>query len=128
MKNTISIILGVEIPILKKNKSSDEQKRFFTKWSEDLWIWHLYNVFRSANPIQIQPINPNSLNNRKCSNKSWYYFNFRVMFFTYVCILPWWICKPLHRCSHSSKVQPTTPSYSSRQSIGGKMKYMIHGT
>ena len=22
------------------------------------WIWHFYNVFRSAKPIQIQPINP----------------------------------------------------------------------
>ena len=44
----------------KKNLYSEKivvriKKRFFTKGSTSRWIWHLYNVFRTAKLIQIQP-------------------------------------------------------------------------
>ena len=35
------------------------KKFIFTIGSKNQWIWHLYNVFRTAKPIQIQPINQN---------------------------------------------------------------------
>ena len=56
------------------------KKQFFTKWSKNRWIWHFYNAFRSAKPIQIQPINPNSIKIRKNRKKSGFGFNFRVIF------------------------------------------------
>ena len=45
------------------------KKRFFTKGSTNRWIWHLYNAIRSAKPIQIQPIIPNLINQRKIAKQ-----------------------------------------------------------
>ena len=66
-----------------KNRGSDE-KIFFTKWLTNLWIWHLYNVFRSAKPIQIQPINPNLINQWRIAKQIRIWFEFSLIFYIYV--------------------------------------------
>ena len=50
------------------------EKQLFTKGSTNRWIWHLYNVFRSAKPIRIQPIIPFLMNIRKNrkTNPDWF--------------------------------------------------------
>ena len=48
------------------------KNQFSTKGSTNIWIWHLYNVFRSAKSIQIQPINPILIKLMyKSKNRNW---------------------------------------------------------
>ena len=78
------------------------KKPFFTKGSTNRWIWHLYNVFRSAKPIQIQPINPNLINQRKIAKKIRIWFEISRIFFIYCprCLL-------LHRVANGCDLRPS---------------------
>ena len=72
--------------ILKKTIVRTE-KWFFTKGSKNLWILHWYNVFRSTKSIQIQPINPNLINQRKIAKKIRMWFDIsRISFYIYIYI------------------------------------------
>ena len=46
------------------------KKHLFTKGSTNRWTWHLCNAIRSAKSIQIQPIIPNLINQRKSRKKT----------------------------------------------------------
>ena len=65
------------------------EKRFYTKGSNNRWIWHLHNVFRRAKPIQIQPINPSLINQRKIYKTDiWIWFEIsRIFLYIYICII-----------------------------------------
>ena len=54
---------------------------FFTKGSTNKLILHLYNVLRSAEPIQLQPIIPNLENQRKFDKQILIWFEKLCMFF-----------------------------------------------
>ena len=59
------------------------EKRFSTKGSKNQWIWHFYNVFRSANSIQIQPIIQILINKRKPGKQIWIWFEISHILFIY---------------------------------------------
>ena len=66
-------------PLLCKNNGSDGNT-IFTKGSSNLWTWHLYNVFRSAKSIKIQPINPNLINQQTIDKKTTRWFEISRIF------------------------------------------------
>jgi len=72
------------------------KKPFFTKVSKNRWIWHFYNVFRSAKPIQIQPINPNLINQRKIAKKNWIWFEI-----SRICFIFFWLFVVPVQCSET---------------------------
>ena len=66
------------------------KKLFFTKGSKNLWIWHLYNVFRSAKSIQIQPINQILMKNIVKYSKSKLVLNPDFAYF-FAIYIPYWL-------------------------------------
>ena len=62
------------------------KKLFFIKGSTNRWIWHLYNVFRNERSIQVQPIIPNLINQRKLEERIRILFDISRIFFIYIYI------------------------------------------
>ena len=81
----IDINMNIDIHIII-NMSIEDYIRYYTllitifqeksKISKNRWIWHFYNVFRSAKPIQIQPTIQNLINKPKTSQQIRILFEF----------------------------------------------------